>query len=48
MKTCFAARAAALGLAAFFTVAMLGSMNYLATSEPSPAAVMAVANQPSA
>lgn len=35
MKTRFAARATALGLAAFVTLAMLGSVDYLATSEPS-------------
>ncbi len=48
MKTHFAARAFALGLSAFFTIVMLGSVNYLATSEPSPGTVMAVASQPRA
>lgn len=48
MKTRFAARATALGLAAFFTFAMLGSMDYLATSEPAGGPVMAATSQPSA
>lgn len=48
LKTTLAARATALGLAAFFTFAMLGSVDYLATSEPTPGAVLAAAGQPRA
>jgi len=48
MKTRLAARATAIGLAAFFTFAMLGSVNFLATSEPAVSAVLAAASQPSA
>lgn len=46
MKTPFAARAVALGLSFFVTLAMLGGVDYLASSEPSPSAVMAAAAQP--
>lgn len=45
MKTRLAARATALGLAAFFTFAMLGSVNFLATSEPSAGVLVASAHQ---
>jgi hypothetical protein len=43
MKTSFAARATALGLAAFVTVALLGSVDLLATVEAGAQAVLAVA-----
>ena len=48
LKSTLAARATALGLAAVFTFAMLGSMDFLATSEPAVGGVMAAASQPSA
>lgn len=48
MKTRFAARATALGLAAFVTLAMLGSVDYLATSEPVAGTVLAGSAQPQA
>ena len=48
MKTRLAARATALGLAAFFTFAMLGSVNFLATSEPNAGVLVAAASQPAA
>lgn len=43
MTTRFIARAAAFSLAAIVTLAMLGSVNFLATSEPAPAALLAAA-----
>jgi hypothetical protein len=47
MITRFAARATALSLAALVTLAMLGTVDFLATAEPT-AAVMAAAGQPHA
>jgi hypothetical protein len=48
MTTRLATRAAALGLAAFCTLAMLVAVNTLAAVEASPAAMMAAASQPAA
>jgi len=42
------ARATALSLAALVTLAMLGSVNFLATSQPNAAALMAATSQPHA
>jgi len=44
----FSDRVAAFGLAALATLAMLGSVDYLATSEPAHAAVMAAVGAPRA
>ena len=44
----FAARAAAISLAALVTLVMLGSVDFLATSHPNAAAMMAAASQPRA
>jgi|APDOM4702015248_1054824.scaffolds.fasta_scaffold2268663_1 hypothetical protein len=46
MTTRLAARFTALGLAAFVTLAVLGSVDRLARFEPAAASVMAAASQP--
>jgi hypothetical protein len=46
MTTRIAARLMSLSLAAFATLAMLGSVNHLASLEPIAASVMAAASQP--
>ena len=46
--TRFTDRVAAFGLAALVTLAILGSVDFLATSEPAHAAVMAAASMPRA
>ena len=48
MTTRLVSRAYAFGLAAMMTFAMLGSVNFLATSEPAHASMMAAASQPRA
>ncbi len=48
MTTRFVARATAFSLSAFLTLAMLGSVNFLATSEPAASPVMASASAPNA
>lgn len=48
MTTRFIARATAFSLSAIVTLAMLGSVNLLATSEPAAHAVMAAAGAPRA
>ena len=46
MKTSIAARATAFGLAAFVTVALLGTVDLLASVEPVTQGVLAVVSQP--
>jgi hypothetical protein len=48
MTTRFAARAAAFGLSAIVTLAMLGSVNFLAAVEPVISSVLAAAGAPHA
>lgn len=46
MKTSIAARATAFGLAAFVTVALLGTVDLLASVEPVAHGMLAVVSQP--
>jgi hypothetical protein len=46
LRAGLAARATALGLSTLVTLLMLGSMDFLATSDVSPSSVMASASRP--